>query len=128
MIYRIAIDIGGTKTASGIINENGEISMLEVKPTIVGLKHFPEFLAQVIKQCRERFEGNDEHLSRTILLALPGNFEPGYNIHCRSGSARQLVFPNEFIPEDNFHEWLSQYLDPTNEIFAMNDAMAQALG
>ncbi|MEC8678680.1 MAG: hypothetical protein VXX85_07490, partial [Candidatus Margulisiibacteriota bacterium] len=129
MIHSICFDIGGTKTATGLISSCGtDIRLLNQVPTQPGLTSFPAFFSHEVKQVEAFSIKNNIALSNTIMLSLPGNFEPGNTIFFKEGSGLQLLKRGEGYPSKSINKWLFSKLDSNYKLFAINDAKAQALG
>jgi predicted NBD/HSP70 family sugar kinase len=129
MIHSICFDIGGTKTATGLISSCGtDIRLLNQVPTQPGLTSFPAFFSHEVKQVEAFSRKNNITLSNTIMLSLPGNFEPGNTIFFKEGSGLQLLKRGEGYPSKSINKWLFSELDRDYKLFAINDAKAQALG
>ena len=129
MIHSICFDIGGTKTATGLISSCGsDIRLLNQVPTQPGLRIFPTFFSHEVKTIEQFSIENNIRLSNTIMVSLPGNFEPGNNIFFKEGSGLQLLKRGEGYPSKSISKWLFSKLDRDYSLFAINDAMAQALG
>ena len=129
MVHSICFDIGGTKTATGLISSCGtNIRLLNQVPTQPGLTIFPTFFSHEVKQVEAFSRKNNITLSNTIMLSLPGNFEPGNKMYFKEGSGLQLLKRGEGYLSKSIDNWLFSKLDKPYLLFAINDAMAQALG
>jgi predicted NBD/HSP70 family sugar kinase len=129
MTHALAIDVGGTTTRIGFIHRrSGNVCHLASHPTIPGLHRFPQFLGNLIKTHANLASDEQITLEQSVLVALPGNFEPGPKIILQSLSAQQLILPNETFPSHYLTDWLWHYAPTDLGLLAMNDALAQAMG
>ncbi|PID91267.1 MAG: glucokinase [Bacteroidetes bacterium] len=128
----IGIDIGGTNTAIGVVNQEGEILAQEAIPTPPKklnpraeqavseklLKDFIAEIARVIKSLSEKVDSPGEIVG--IGIGAP-------NANYNKGSIEDA--PNlPFVGKVAFCEILSAELNGVEKIFITNDANAAALG
>ena len=129
MNHYIAIDIGGTKTSSAILNAHSkELLNYESVKSNPGYHIFPKFLGELIKKQLNNAVKRSINIDRRVLVALPGNFETGEEIYYKSGSGRQILLKHEEFDSLNITSWLTAYVPQKYNFFAMNDAKAQAIG
>ena len=129
MSHYIAIDIGGTKTSSAIIDAQSEkVLYYKSQKTKSGYHLFPKFLGEVIKWQLNNAASEGISVNQRVLLALPGNFETGEDVRYKSGSGRQLILADESFEDSNITSWLMSNIPKNYKCFAMNDAKAQSIG
>tara|TARA_Y100000591_G_scaffold333387_1_gene376873 strand:+ start:6781 stop:7731 length:951 start_codon:yes stop_codon:yes gene_type:complete len=129
MTLSIALDIGGTKTTLGFIDHTTKKVLKKITdPTVTGLSSFPLFIGNLIKTAVKIAKEEAYSLDPRVCIALPGNFRMGHDISIKKGSARQLIHENEHFFDLNITPWLTQYFPENLSLFAINDAMAQAVG
>ena len=129
MTVSIALDVGGTKTTLGFIDNTQKKVLKKIThPTVTGWASFPLFIGDLIKTALKIAKYEAYSLATTVYVALPGNFIMGSDINVKEGSARQLIHENEDFFELNITTWLMQAFPKNVSLFAINDAMAQAVG
>ena len=126
--HTISIDIGGTKTAIGIINDKYKLKAIKIKKTIKGIAEFPFFFNECLKTgvlmgCSEGILCN-----QMVYCGIPGNFSPGGEIVVNNGSGLQLIKNNEDFKENNLTDWILNEMNQKFEFLFINDALAQAIG
>ena len=127
--YVIAIDIGGTKTAIGIVcNEKKTVIGSKIVKTMIGKSEFPKFLQNCIKiGCK--IGGEEGILSLSMVcIGIPGNFASGGEIILKNGSGSQIIKKNEIFDDWNLTKWITSEIDPNYDLFFINDAVSQAIG
>lgn len=129
MTVSIALDVGGTKTTVGFIDHTKKrVFQKSTHPTVTGWESFPSFIGGLIKTGGKITEKERYDLDCRVYVALPGNFLMGSDIKVKEGSARQLIHKNEHFFDLNITPWLTQSFPENVSLFAINDAMAQAVG
>jgi predicted NBD/HSP70 family sugar kinase len=129
MRVSIALDVGGTKTTVGLIEHTKKnILKKTTHRTVTGRASFPLFIGDLIKTALKTAQDEGYSLSSRVCVALPGNFPMGPYIRIKKGSARQLIHENEEFHELNITPWLTEAFPKRVSLFAINDAMAQAVG
>ena len=129
MTHCIAIDIGGTKSAMGIIRINDlRIIHQESHASCPGLCEFPDFFGNLVKSALRMARHERILIDPMVVVALPGNFSPGSDIVIKKGSAKQLIKKNEDFEDLNITGWMNQQLPKDYSVYGVNDAWAQAIG
>ena len=129
MRVSLALDIGGTKTTLGFIDHTKKTVLKKIThPTVTGLASFPLFIGDLIKTAVKIAIEEAYSLEPRVCVALPGNFRMGHDIQIKKGSARQLIHEDEDFIELNITAWLTKAFPENISLFAINDAMAQAVG
>lgn len=119
MKYYIGVDLGGTKIAAGLVNENYEIVASKSRPTLLPRPH-EEVERDMAELCKEvaKQGGVDIDDVEWIGVGTPGS------VDSRSG---MVAFSANFAYEDwSLRKNLSQYFK--KPVFIENDANAAAYG
>jgi predicted NBD/HSP70 family sugar kinase len=129
MSHILAVDVGGTTTSVGLLNTRTQcIDHCQTRPTEPGLTQFPLFFGQIIASEIAHAQRESWVVDPIVRLGLPGNFKPGESICPALGSAQQLLMPQEHFSDACITPWLTQHVPPGVLIYAVNDALAQAVG
>lgn len=129
MTHILAVDVGGTTTSAGLVNSATQcIDHWQTRPTEPGVSQFPLFFGQIIASEMAHAQRQSWVVDPVVRVGLPGNFKPGVSICPAIGSARQLVLPQEDFPDACITPWLTQHVPHGGVVYAVNDALAQAVG
>ena len=124
---RICIDVGGTKTAIGVVYKN-TVNKHTITPTLIGKSVFPKFLKNCVKTGVKIAQDEGYYDGLMVYIGLPGNFPPGRRILVKKGSGMQIITKNEKFDQSDITDWILTEISNKNNIYFINDALSQAIG
>lgn len=121
-MYSIGVDLGGTKIAVGLVDDNNKIVVKETLPTLA-YRPVEEITADIASLCQKVCKKGDISLSelRGIGLAIPGTINTKTGIVEYSNNLKFLNFP--------IVDFMSKHLNVPKNMFKIgNDANLAAYG
>ena len=124
----LVLDVGGTKTVVGCIDHNQKVLLwYDSVKTESGYHEFPKFIGKVLKEAILKAHEGRILLNSVVGMGLPGNFDSGAKFNLKKGSGRQLIKKNEKIEGFLDNKWISSQFPDDFNVWAVNDAVAQAV-